>query len=71
VRVLEPLKAAHPEKPVLFAHVGGSKKNIEAFQNSLEPIGVPVYHTPETAVKVASYLYQRQRIVKELKENHP
>jgi len=69
VRVFEPLKAAHPAKPVLFAHVGGSKKNIEAFQNSLEPIGVPVYHSPETAVKVASYLYQREKIRERLRHS--
>jgi acyl-CoA synthetase (NDP forming) len=60
--VLEPLRSEYPGKPVLFGYVGGSKENIEAFQTSLEPIGVPVCHSPERAVKVASYLHQREKI---------
>ena len=56
------LRALYPDKPVLACHLGGRKVHLEQFEQDMTAIGIPVYNSPEMAVKCASYLYQRTSI---------
>jgi len=63
------LRLSYPEKPVIACHLGGRKVHLEKFEQDMSAIGIPVYNSPEMAVKCASYLYQRTSIETGLKES--
>ncbi|RJO70315.1 MAG: hypothetical protein C4523_05530 [Myxococcales bacterium] len=60
---LAPVRAAHPDKPLLACYLGGRRDLLDDFRAGLESIGVPVFDGPAAAVKTASYLVARTRLL--------
>ncbi|GAB4289679.1 MAG: acetate--CoA ligase family protein [Myxococcota bacterium] len=62
------VKERYPAKPILACYVGGRKDLIEDYSEGFESLSIPVYDSPESAVKAASFLYRRKLIENRL---HP
>jgi acyl-CoA synthetase (NDP forming) len=66
--MLAPLLAAHPDKPVLAAYVGGRADLLDDFRSTCAAASVPVFESPAAAVRTAGHLWQRRKWLRNLEQ---
>nr|MDO8114854.1 CoA-binding protein [Candidatus Sigynarchaeota archaeon] len=58
---LERMRKAHPEKPIIFALLGGHANMVAEWKELAARIGIPIVNSPDTAIQVLSRAWELVR----------